>query len=176
MAIRERMAVPEGIGGFEYATIVGILLTMWGSTSSWIEVTVEPGAAEELDDFEAGTAVKTGTEVNFGEITLYLAVFAALVLALVLWRYRAAGRKTGVLLTLIGLATASVALVGIVLTGLLFSQAGIMHEGVTVSLGTGIFVTLLGAVVILTGGLLRLAAGPPELEEASDPEGGEETE
>lgn len=166
MGIRARISLRDRIRGYEQTSIVGILLTVLGSTMGWITVDVDPEAAAEIDDYEAGTTTFTGTDLNFGEVTFYLALLAAVVLALVLWRYRAAGRKTGLLIMLIGLVTAGVATIGIILTGLIFAPAG-EFEGVSVSLSGGIFLTLLGSLVMLSGGILRLAAGPPDVEESA---------
>lgn len=91
---------------------------------------------------------------------------AAVVLALVLWRYHGPGRITGLLVMLVGLVAAGVAVVGMVLTGVLFAPAG-EFEGVSVDLGAGILVTLLGALLLLSGGILRLAAGPAVADEAA---------
>lgn len=169
MGIGANISIRDRVGGYEQAAIVGILLTVLGSTMGWLTVSVEPDAASELDDFEAGTSTMTGTDLGFGAITLYLAIIAAVVLALVLWRYRAAGRKTGLLVMLIGLIAAGVATVGIVVTGILFAPAGEI-DGVSVDLAGGILVTLLGSLVMLSGGILRLAAGPPEVEGAESSE------
>lgn len=160
MAVRDKIRLPAGLNGYEQASVLGILLVVVGSTMSWIDVHADAEAAAELDDIEPGTTAFTGLEVNFGEITLYLAIVAALVLAVVLWRYRGAGRKTGLVLMLIGLISGGVAVVGVLLAGSLIGQAGAV-EGASVEPGLGIVVTVLGAILLLSGGILRLAAGPP---------------
>lgn len=169
MGLRDRLAMPAGAGGYEQAAIVGIILVIVGSTMSWINVTAEPAAAEQFDDIDAGTTTFTGLDVNFGEITLYLGIIAAIVLLVVLWRYRGPGRITGLLLMLVGLVSAGVAVVGVVLAGSVIGPAGDL-EGVSVGPGLGIAVTILGAIVLLSGGILRLAAGPAELDSAEPAE------
>lgn len=159
MGIRDRLTLRGRLHRYEKITVVGILLTALGSSMAWLTVEATPDAASRLDDVEAGTTVFTGLEVNWGEITLYLAIFVAILLVLVLWRYHGPGRMTGLLIMLVGLIAAGVAVVGMVLTGLIFAPAGEI-EGITVDVGLGIFVTLLGALLLLSGGILRLAAGP----------------
>lgn len=166
MAIRDWLSVRNRLDGYEQASVLGLLLTVLGSLMGWLVVTADQDAAAQLDDIEAGTTTFTGTDLGFGAITLLLAVVAAVLLGLVLWRYRAAGRKTGLVVMLAGLVAGGVAVVGIVLTGALIGQADQL-QGVSVDLGVGIFVTLLGALLTLSGGVLRLAAGPPAVEEAT---------
>lgn len=169
MAIRNKIALPNSVRGYEQAAILGIILMILGSTMSWINVTAEPSAAAELEDIPAGTTAFTGMDVNFGEITLYLGVFAAVLLVFVLWRYRGAGRKTGLVLMLTGLISAAIAVIGILLAGSVIGAAGEL-EGVSVEPGLGIFITILGAILLLSGGILRLAAGSPDLEQTGAPE------
>lgn len=160
MTILERFGLRARLELYEMISVVGVLFAVFGSMMGWITVEATADAAAQHDDIEAGTTVFTGLDLSWGEITLYLAIFVAVVLGLVLWRYRAPGRFTGLLVMLVGLVTAGVAVIGIVLTGMIYSPAGEL-EGVSVGVGLGIFVTLLGALFMLSGGILRLAAGPP---------------
>lgn len=166
MSIRDKITLPDGIRGYEQASIVGIVLVVLGSTMSWIDVNADPEAAAELEDIEPGTTTFTGLDVNFGEITLYLGVIAIIVLAVVLWRYQFAGRKTGLFLMLIGLISAAVAVIGVFLAGSVIGSAGNL-EGVSVGPGLGIAVTVLGSLFLLSGGILRLAAGAPSIGEGA---------
>lgn len=166
MGIRDRLALGGRLNRYEQITVVGILLTVLGSQMSWITVEATQQAAAQLDDIQAGTTAFTGMDLGWGVFTLLLAVVAAVVLGLVLWRYRGPGRITGLVLMLIGLITAGVAVVGMVLTGVLFAPAG-EFEGVSVDLGLGITVTLIGALLLLSGGILRLAAGAVPADEAA---------
>lgn len=170
MGIRDTLAVRGRIARYEQATIVGIVLTILGSSIGWLVVEADAAAAAEHDGLEEGTTTFTGLDLGFGGITAVLALLVGALLAIVLWRYRGAGRKTGLAVLLAGLITFGVALVGIVLTGVLFAPAE-KFEGVTVDLGGGIFLTLLGSLVMLSGGILRLAAGPPTVEPAVGTEG-----
>lgn len=168
MAVGDRVPLLNRIDGYEQASLAGVLLTVLGSSMAWLTLEAGPEAAARLDDIEAGTTTFTGFDLGFGVFTLGLALLAAVVLGLVLWRYHGAGRKTGVLVMLVGFVTFAVAAVGIVLTGLLIGPAGEM-EGVSVDLGGGIFLTLLGSVVLLGGGALRLAAGAGPADDAPEP-------
>lgn len=158
MGIGERLTLGGRLDRYEQISIVGMLLTVLGSTMGWLNVEASADAAAQLDDIQAGTTVFTGMDLGWGVFTLILAVVAALVLGLVLWRYDGPGRITGLILMLVGLVAAAVAVVGMVLTGVLFAPAG-EFEGVSVNVGLGITVTLLGALLLLSGGILRLAAG-----------------
>lgn len=165
MGIRDSVPLLDRIDGYEQASLGGILLTMLGSTMAWLTLEANAEAAAQLDDIDPGTTTFTGFDLGFGVFTFGLGLLAALVLGLVLWRYRGAGRKTGLVVMLVGFVTFAVAVVGIVLTGVLIGQAGEL-EGVTVDTAGGILLTLIGAVVMLGGGALRLAAGA-ETPEAS---------
>lgn len=160
MAIGTNVPVLKKVDGYEQASIVGILLTIVGSMMAWLTVEADAEAAAELDDIESGTTSLSGQYLGFGDLTILLGIVAAVVLVVVLWRYGVAGRKTGLLLMLLGLITAGVAVVGIVLTGMVYAPADELAD-VSVDLGIGIFITLLGALVLLSGGILRLAAGAP---------------
>lgn len=160
MGIGNRVPVLNRLAGYERASIIGILLTIVGSMMAWLTVNATAEAAAQLDDIEEGTTELTGMYLGFGNLTIILGILAAVVLGLVLWRYGAAGRKTGLVLMLLGLISAAVAVAGIVLTGMIFAPADEL-DGVTVDIGIGIIVTLLGAIVLLSGGILRLAAGAP---------------
>jgi hypothetical protein len=160
MTVSNRVPVLNRVDGYEQASFVGIILTIVGSIMAWLTVEADAEAAAELDNIDQGTTTLSGQYLGFGDITIILGIVAAVVLVLVLWRYGAAGRKTGLLIMLIGLITAGVAVVGIVLTGMIYAPAD-DFAGVSVDLGIGIFVTLLGAIILLSGGVLRLAAGSP---------------
>lgn len=159
MSIVERIGLRGLFDRYEKISVVGILFTVLGSIMGWITVEATADAAAQHDDIDPGRTVMTGLDLSWGEITLYLAIIAAIVLGIVFWRYHGPGRITGLLIMLVGLITAGVAVLGIVLTGMIYSPAGEL-EGVSVGLGFGIFVTLLGALLMLSGGILRLAAGP----------------
>jgi len=160
MSLLDRVPLLGRVDGYERASIAGILLTVVGSTMAWLVVDADADAAAELEDIEPGTNVLTGQYLGFGDLTIGLAVVAAVVLGLVLWRYGHAGRVTGLVLMLLGLIAAGVAVVGIVLTGVIFAPADEI-QGLSVDLGAGILVTLVGALLLLSGGILRLAAGAP---------------
>lgn len=161
MGIGERIPVWNRLAGYEQVSVAGVLLTVLGSTMGWINVQASAEAASQLDNIEAGTAAFTGLDVNFGEITIILAVLALVVLGIVLWRYHSAGRKTGLTIMLLGILTAGVGGVGFVLAWSSIAGAGEL-QGVSVGIGAGILVTLIGALAMLSGGVLRLAAGSPQ--------------
>lgn len=167
MGIGDALSLGGRIARYEQASIVGIVFTILGSTMGWLVVEADASAAAESDDLREGTNTFTGMDLGFGDITFFLALVAGVVLAIVLWRYRSAGRKTGLVVMLVGLITFGVALVGILLTGVIFAPADEL-EGVSVDLGGGILLTLLGSVVMLSGGVLRLAAGAPDVPPADE--------
>lgn len=150
---------------YEQAAIVGVLLTVLGSTGSWFDVEATASAAEQADNLEPGTNTMTGTAIGWGQFTLFLGVVAAVVLGLVLWRYRSPGRKTGLVVMLAGLLNLLIAVAGVALTGIVLGVANGV-QGVTVGFGSGILLTLVGSVVLLSAGILRLAAGAPPGAEA----------
>jgi len=157
MDIRDRLRVR--VERYEQATIVGVVLLLLGSASGWLTVEADAEAAARSDSLEAGVTTFTGMDLGWGVLTFGFALLAAVVVGLVLWRYDGAGRKTGLVVMLAGLLSFAVAVIGIVLTGVLFAPAGEI-EGVSVDLGVGIMLALVGSLALLAGGVLRIAAGP----------------
>lgn len=160
MTIRDRIPVFNRLAGYEQATVSGILLIFVGSLMNWLTVDATESAADEVGDLQAGITGFTGVDLGWGAVTLGLGAIAACCLALVLWRYSVAGRITGLVLLLLGLASAGIAVIGLVLTGALYAPADRV-SGISVEIGVGIFLTLVGSVLLLSGGILRVAAGAP---------------
>lgn len=55
------------------------------------------------------------------------------------------------------------------LTSILLDYGDRLTDEISVGLGGGIFVTLLGSLLLLSGGILRLAAGPTPPEDEPAP-------
>lgn len=167
MGVTDRVPLLNRVAGYERATIVGIVLVLLGSVFGWLTVEATEEAAADHADVEAGSAVLSGIDLGWGVFTLGLGLIAAVILGLVLWRYGAPGRKTGLVIMLIGAISGVIALIGMLLTGLLFAPADEV-EGISVGIGNGIWLGLLGALVMFSGGILRLAAGTPDVEASEE--------
>lgn len=160
MTIRDRIPVFNRLAGYEQAAVSGILFILVGSLLNWLTVDATEAAAAEVEDLQAGTNGFTGVDLGWGVFTVGLGILAIGCLALVLWRYSVAGRKTGLVLLLLGLASTGISVIGLVLTGVLYAPVDRV-SGLSVEIGVGIFLTLVGSILLLSGGILRLAAGAP---------------
>ena len=135
-------------------TLVGSTCAIVGTFLPWIEAT---------DPSSGGTLTKAGIDGHYAMLVDLLAVIVAGIGGFVLLRRTA---SAAVALTITMLALAQLGLVIFVGSNLARGVVELQAVGAVASLGLGIYLTGLGAVVAMVGGILALKKrplGPPQL-------------
>jgi hypothetical protein len=125
-------------------TVVGAGCAITGSFLPWIEAT---------DPASGTTLTKAGIDGHYAMLVDLLALIAAVIGAFVILR-RTAGAAVGLAPT--SLAIAQLGLVIFVASNLLRGVVQLEAAGADAGLGTGIYLSGLGAVIAFAGGILML--------------------
>ena len=141
MNLRQRPRdVRRGWGGI--VTLVGCCCAIAGSFLPWIEAT---------DPASGTTFTKAGIDGHYAMLVDLLALIAAVIGGFVILR-RTGGAVLSLTLTI--LAVAQLGLVIFVASNLSLGVVHLQAAGATAGLGLGIYLTGLGAVIALAGGIL----------------------